>query len=465
MSENLTAYRVTDHLTSLLPAYIPGNDTDHKITDYIASLPASWRLVFGGVFTFTSFFIIFENVIILVIIYKYPILWRKYKILAVLTFYDFLSGVVTVPLFAWKLFDQFNTWANTARLWIAPVLGFSSINLTVFLSYDRYLHIKMLGRYEMSRKKFSFVTSICLLLPIVIASLRSFDDRVLIIVGTIAYFIGYSLMVYFYIQLVVALKNYTSENSINISANKERRATRTVVMIATTHILTHLPFIINGVVSKLVSSEDDGKRYVLVFYLMVSNSGLNPFIYYYRTPQLYKHAAKLFPFLDNRVEPTREDVRIPQTADGSRTLQTVDCVQAGPSSKHPKVKEELNIIKLQDMQVNRKSVTQLTCIEEGGPTIVSIHDTQLLNTNQVQIICENVGGRQTTIEIQDAHSNLNKLEVQSNNANEERRPTLIMVEEAHQNTSNSQMQLICENTEGRNLTIQIEDVNHQSKEF
>ena len=125
----------------------------------------------------------------------------------------------------------------------------------------------------------------------------------------------------------------------------------------------------------------------------------------------------------------------------------------------------MNIIKLQDMQVNRKSVTQLTCIEEGGPTIVSIHDTQLLNTNQVQIICENVGGRQTTIEIQDAHSNLNKLEVQSNNANEERRPTLIMVEEAHQNTSNSQMQLICENTEGRNLTIQIEDVNHQSKEF
>ena len=259
-------------------------------------LTEEWRITFTTLFSVTSIGATTENALILLTIYKFNTLRTiSLKILAALSFMDLLCGVVYCPLVTARIVAKQNIMAHKVLIFIGPVLILSAVNLTAFLSYDRYIHCKVAQSSQMKKKTFYINLSTSILLPILTVPLRLVADWLALVLYACEYIVGYLFMITCYVLLLISLYRHVRGHRQSLTNNrrsiKEIRTTKTVLFIITTHLLTHLPFLIFTIQSR---SLVDSRLYLLSNFLLLFNSMTNPLIYGYRTPVLSNRLKRMF---------------------------------------------------------------------------------------------------------------------------------------------------------------------------
>lgn len=270
-----------------------------QYTTILVYLPDNWKKIFGVLMAFVSFLATVENGVVLITIFKYQALHTtSNKILSSLAMSDFLIGVTVALILSLQMLNPMyiaHATLDMLRRYLSTFLiGASLFNLG-FISYDRSLHLRLLNNYNLSKKKLYVLLFLCWSIPFFIPLLRKVDDSetaystiIVFVVGII--FVG---MICCYGLIIFALRKH--QETANINCNNERRSVKTVLMILTLYVISIIPICIYHALnfSKALSREELAKAYIMVMFLCVMNSTINPFIYYLRTPDLKKHVHDL----------------------------------------------------------------------------------------------------------------------------------------------------------------------------
>jgi len=259
----------------------------------------TFRQALGFVLAVSSVMSTIENAIVFVVLIKYRVLHTPSNaILLSLAAANFLTGFCVSPLYALE-------WLGIIRARIKLVMatresliriffGITSITMA-FISYDRYLHIRRLQHYKMSKKFLCMGLIICWFAPIAISSLYLpvvHFKRFAVYVEIVSMVFSLTILAAIIIPyggILVVLRRHTNLLSGDLAARiafteNQRRAGRTVAIIVTVYLLMNGPAIINEVI--MYSYELD----MICGFLVMANSSVNPIIYFYQTPTLKKHA-------------------------------------------------------------------------------------------------------------------------------------------------------------------------------
>ena len=275
--------------------------SDHSVMEHLTQ---QWKIVFSVLFGILSISATFANGIVIKTIHRYTILHTKSnKILAALAVTDLLASVLVAPINVAQLLNR-NSDATgkiyITRTCLSTVLILAADNITAFISFDRCLHIVKLSNYEIQNKTLCIVITVCWLIPVLTSLLLPLrKDRLFVYLVNVEVWIILLIITVCYATLLIALQQYTTrdENILNDAYVKDQeQATRTVVIIITLYILMRLPLVISFflVMTNRHNLSFNTKFYAFANFLCVSNSGVNPLIYCYRTSSLWKHVKKLF---------------------------------------------------------------------------------------------------------------------------------------------------------------------------
>lgn len=259
----------------------------------------TFRRTIGFLLAITSLMATFENAIVFIVLLRYKVLHTPSNvILASLATANYLTGFLVAPLYYLEWLGILDNTLNPVTVLreslIRIFFGVSTITMA-FISYDRYLHIRRLQNYKMSKKFLYAGLAVCWFAPVAISSLYlpviHFKKFIYVeAVSTIfSLFILLAIIVPYAGILLVLRQHTTLSDSATrqMFTENQRRAGRTVAIIVTVYLLMNGPAIINEVL--FVSPELN----LTCAFLVMGNSAVNPIIYFYQTPTLKKHALKL----------------------------------------------------------------------------------------------------------------------------------------------------------------------------
>lgn len=265
----------------------------------LSILPNDWKLVFGILMGVISIIAIIENAIVLATMFYYQVLHTNTnKILSSLALSDFLTAASVGTLFTLQLLDENsiqNTLLNNVRRYLSTMLIGASVFTLAFISYDRSLHLRLLNRYKMTRKKLFICLCICWIIPALIPILRKVDDSESAYSAVIVLFATLVLFGIMFCYGIIFNALRVQQKLAAITYKCERRAAKTVFIILTVFSVTIIPICIHHSlnISQALPPWLLARTYIIGMTLCVASSTINPVIYYFRTPYLKTHIMRL----------------------------------------------------------------------------------------------------------------------------------------------------------------------------
>ena len=262
-----------------------------------------WREIFGSIMVTISLLATMENTIVLYVLRRYHTLHTiSYKILSVLAIANLFTGVILGPLFSAQLFNEHilnNCYVDLTRRYISAVLlGASSLTLAL-IAYDRREHLKSLHCYQMSKKKFYWVITLCWVLPCMMPAFRLVDEDekaygIVIIVFNVL--IG-TVIITCYASLLFAIKSHrknSRQRQAVVYLQNEMRAGKAIVTIIILSLLMLAPTLIHCILklSQQMSNTTAAESYIFSMTLGMLNAVVNPVVYCYRIPVLKTHIIR-----------------------------------------------------------------------------------------------------------------------------------------------------------------------------
>lgn len=264
-------------------------------------LPDLWRIIFGVLMAIISILATVENGIVLFTIFKFQVLHTTVnKILSSLALSDFLTGVCVASLFSLQLLDDSimrYELVDMLRRYLTTAFVGASVATLAFISYDRWLHLRLLNSYRVKRRKLYCILLLCWLVPLLLPLLRKVDDSEVVYSGVIVMIVVLVLgtIAVCYVLIWMALNQRQQSTTVTMIFSRERRAAKTVLVILTIFAATIIPICLHHAMNMFKSASNDklAKSYIVGQTLSLANSAINPVIYYYRTPDLKKHVRRV----------------------------------------------------------------------------------------------------------------------------------------------------------------------------
>ena len=226
---------------------------------------------------------------------------------------DFLVGALLEPMFVAQFFSQDlreNCSFNKIRRYLATLLMGAAVNSIALVSYDRWTHLTKTIRYNdfMPKKKVAILVTIAWLIPIVVPFVRFTSEAVYSTIIIIYILTILALMIACYVIIVKIVRDRekvmqkTDVKSRAQETTTHIRVAKAIVLIIVCLLATFLPISIyhgvtatNGISKGLIPISDDTKEicYVILMTLGLTNSGINPVIYYFRIPEFRASMKRL----------------------------------------------------------------------------------------------------------------------------------------------------------------------------
>ena len=237
-------------------------------------------------------------------------------LLLTLSITDFLHGAVTQIPYAVECIIMYRGGDHGALETFVPYAGYALGQVSFItlgtISFERYLAIVHPFKYHrMSKRQFlTAAISVSWFIPTFVTLItigRSF--RMLLGLLLLQVFLGWLFTFFCYIKIILAIRallsrdkqRRSSENSQ--SSEEESRGITTVAIILLVVVLSYTPFIICGIYLVVRYKNGDLQMLSIVEFMLLQwsqvitmlNSGLNPFIYYFRLTGVRREFTKLFP--------------------------------------------------------------------------------------------------------------------------------------------------------------------------
>ncbi|XP_065644264.1 tachykinin-like peptides receptor 86C [Hydra vulgaris] len=255
------------------------------------------KICFGVSFVTLAIAGSITNAIVLVTQRKFKVLHTvTNQILAHLAITDFLLAVLIPPLFLLQLFFESletNCKVETLRRFLTSFLIGVSGGIIAIISYDRYLHLKRLCNYKLTKKKLRYLSSFCLVLSFTISSLRFAKESQKVYSTAVLLFLLFVFIsiIFCYSLIGWALYQHSKITKLNLNYENKtvhRRACKTAILIVTSFSVTVIPLAWFQIqtLSEHKKNKDLALGYTLGILMVLFNTVINPIIYYYRTPKL-----------------------------------------------------------------------------------------------------------------------------------------------------------------------------------
>ena len=260
------------------------------------------KVSFGISFATLAIVSSITNAIVLVTLHKFKVLHTvTNQMLAHLATTDFLLAVLVPPLFLLQLFFESmetNCKVESLRRFLTSFLIGMSGGIIAIISYDRYLHLKRLNSYKMTKKQLRYLTILCLVLSFTISSLRFAKESQRIYSAAVLLFLSLVFFSIFLCYILIGSALYQHNKIKNLrglnNGNKSyhRRACKTAILIVTSFSVTVIPLAWFQIQILLEYKPGNlALGYTLGILIALLNTVINPVIYYYRTPKL-RHCLK-----------------------------------------------------------------------------------------------------------------------------------------------------------------------------
>ena len=230
---------------------------------------------------------------------------------------DFLVGILLAPMHVAQLVSEpirNDCTLNNARRYLSTLLIGASVSSVALISYDRYLHLTRTQNYcqFMNKGKVTILITVGWALPAGVPMLKIIAKTAGIYNGiAFAYVcICFVVIVACYaciIKTVQKKEKELIESQAQDQTEKHRisneiRAAKIIATIIVCYVITFFPsstyfcvlainaFLPDGIPGLKETSTE--VYYAVVLTLAMANSGMNPFIYYFRNPKFKKSLAK-----------------------------------------------------------------------------------------------------------------------------------------------------------------------------
>ena len=237
-------------------------------------------------------------------------------LLLTLSITDFLHGAVTQIPYGVECIIMYRGGDPGLVETFVPYAGYALGQVSFItlgtISFERYLAIVHPFRYQrVSKRQFLLAAiSVSWFIPAVVTLItigRSF--RMLLGLLLLQVLLGWLFTFFCYIEIILSIKKLlnrdkqrrSSENSQ--SNEEESRGITTVAIILLVVVLSYTPFIICSIYLVVRYKNGDLQMFSMPEFMLLQwsqvitmlNSGLNPFIYYFRLAGVRREFTKLFP--------------------------------------------------------------------------------------------------------------------------------------------------------------------------
>ena len=288
-------------------------------------LSSEWRKALGVLNLATGLMAFIGNLVAFLIIFK----TKHFRNLSVyflgsLIMTDFLVGLLLEPMHVAQLFSEElrnNCTFNGVRRYLSTLLIGASISSIALISYDRYMHLSTTQNYNqhMNKRKAAVMITVGWVIPAVVPILiRLGKDEQIYSSIIFAYVsIYFTIIVGCYIFIIKILRKKESEMFKSQTQNKKERrqgkndvrAARVVATIIVCFAILIIPISIYHCIvavktflpNSIPSFKETSKEicYAVGMTLAMTNSALNPLIYFLRNPKfkeiLLKELKGLYP--------------------------------------------------------------------------------------------------------------------------------------------------------------------------
>ena len=281
-------------------------------------LSDEWRAVLGIVNTAVAFIAFLGNLVAMMIIFRTKY-FRNLSacFLGSLVMTDFLVGILLAPMHVAQLVSEplrNDCTLNNARRYPSTLLIGASVSSVALISYDRYLHLTRTQNYRqfMNKRKVTILITVGWVLPIGVPMLKVIAVTAVIYNGiAFAYVcICFVVIVACYACIIKTVRKKEKELIERQAQDQvqqhritnEIRAAKIIATIIVCYVMTFFPsctyfcvvaieaFLPNGMPGLKETSTE--VYYAVVLTLAMANSGMNPFIYYFRNPKFKESLAK-----------------------------------------------------------------------------------------------------------------------------------------------------------------------------
>lgn len=289
---------------------------------YNLDVSTALRYFLGIVNLIQGFAATFGNILVILLVFGNKRLrTRSNAFLVSLAISDFLVGVLLEPLFVAQFFSQGlreNCGFNKIRRYLSSLLMGASVGSIAVVSYDRWTHLSKTIRYKefMPKKKVIILLIIVWLIPITVPFVRFTSEAVYssIIIIYILFIVALMITCYLVIIDMVRSREKSLHKNIEIRSRAKEttnhiRAAKAIILVIVCLLATFLPISIyhgltavNSLSTGSIKISEDTKEicYAILMTIGLTNSGINPVIYYFRIPEFRSSMRGLFSRLCRR---------------------------------------------------------------------------------------------------------------------------------------------------------------------
>lgn len=240
-----------------------------------------------------------ENVIVLITLLKNKILQSpSFILLGILACIDFITGAIVTPIkVAVTLSSSRGDWRfKLTFLWIFIAVVFFSLSTVLMISVDRFLHVWLLDRYQLTMWKLVLGLAVCWAIPLVITFSLALEHYFYGLHWMTIFFFLFCIvaMIVLYVGMLAMLGRHASANSNDerrAAIVEQRKAVKTTFIIICACLLMNLPPVVSiwlgfmGIYINVMCA--------ITFFTMLANAAVNPMIYCLRMPIMWKRVLLL----------------------------------------------------------------------------------------------------------------------------------------------------------------------------
>ena len=280
----------------------------HKSFSYLSD---QWRAILGIVSTAVAFMAFWGNLVAIMIIFR----TKHFRNLSTcflgsLVMTDFLVGILLAPMHVAQLVSEplrNDCTLNNTRRYLSTLLIGASVSSIALISYDRYLHLTRTQTYcqFMNKGKAIALVTVGWALPAGVPMLMIIANTAPIYHGIAFAYVSlcFVVIVACYACIIKTVRRKEKELADSQAQDQIRqhrvtneiRAAKIIVTIIVCYLITFIPsctyFCVVAIKAFLPNSipglEETSTEfyYAVVLALAMANSGINPFIYYFRNPK------------------------------------------------------------------------------------------------------------------------------------------------------------------------------------
>ena len=366
------------------------NTTDLEIKQCLFVDPATWHPSFTNQASYISSIfvvvleiltipvVIFLNAVTLIIVAKFEALQKgRFVVLALLAVTDFLSGLISQPLFVAKelyhlFYKDVNCSLDSGFFLILTVLCGASYYQLVCLTYERYVAITDPFGYpnRITARRLVYVAVANWLIQVadVVVQATILPPEYLIFTIIIS-IITLLCILYWYIKIFAVIRkhnreisrqqpnvNHQSNSRNNFSASSNHKSARTAAILLGVFSLSYIPLLVDVLLQSIVGEAVRGPAFFAhrswaTFFLHL-NSLFCPIIYGLRNNEFRRYFFRLFGI---HTESNENDVNRPQ-AFALSVLPQISHQQQASASGLVSERNDQNPVSVQRENIRDKDV-------------------------------------------------------------------------------------------------------------